>query len=84
MFPTLVTTCRKRVIVEASLQREPVGEFYFHGKVGRGKHSRQQVALYGKGLGMQVCKAEQQQEQGQYVGDAFQGILRITITVQTA
>ena len=64
VFPALIPTCRKRVVVETRFQREPPGEFDLHGKVGRGKCSRQQVALQGKGLGMQVCKAGQQQEQG--------------------
>ena len=84
VFPALVTTCRKRVVVKTGFQRKPLGEFDLHGKVGRGKRSRQQVALHGKGLGMQVCKAGQQQEQGQYVSDTFQRILRITFTTQTA
>ena len=49
--------------METGFQREPVGEFNLHGKIGRGERSGQQVVLHGKGLGMQVRKAEQQQEQ---------------------
>lgn len=63
VFPTLVSTRRERIIVETGFQREPVGEFNLHGKIGRGERSGQQVVLHGKGLGMQVRKAEQQQEQ---------------------
>jgi hypothetical protein len=60
------------------------GKLHFHPEIGRRKCSRQQITLHCKNLRMQVCKTEQQHNQGQYESISFQKVSRITFTTQTA
>lgn len=58
VLPALAFSRRKWVVMKSGFQCEPSGQLHFHTEVGRGEHTREQVAFYCDGLCLQAACTE--------------------------